>query len=251
MSVDDNAPALEARNLSFRYGAKPTLDEVTFSVKTGETVILLGPNGAGKTTLFSLICGLFAPRSGTIEIAGRSIGRDGAAALAPLGIVFQSQALDMDLSVLQNLRYFCALRGLSRAESNLRIGQELERLGLAERAGQKIRALNGGHRRRVEIARAVLHKPKILLLDEPTVGLDIPTRKDLIANLHARPGDDNIALFWATHLIDEVAETDRVLVMHEGRIAGSGIPAELCRETGTQNLDQAYDHLTNPLREVA
>ena len=242
--------ALQIGNLGFRYGKKQVLDDVTFSVAPGETAILLGPNGAGKTTLFSLICGLFAPQAGNIVIAGRSTGRDGAAALAPLGIVFQSQTLDMDLTVRQNLRYFCALRGMSAAAADARIEEELTRLGMADRAGEKIRALNGGHRRRVEIARAVLHRPQILLLDEPTVGLDIPTRRELIADLHGRPGHDGVALLWATHLIDEVADDDRVLIMHDGRLAADGKPADLCAQTGADSLDQAFGRLTGRLQEA-
>ncbi len=237
------APALDIAGLGFSYGRKHALEDVTFTIRAGETVILLGPNGAGKTTLFALIAGLFSPREGAISIAGRNLGLSGAAALEPLGIVFQAQTLDLDLTVRQNLRYFCALRGMSRVEAELRIAGELSRLGMAGRIDEKVRALNGGHRRRVEIARSVLHRPKILLLDEPTVGLDIPTRRDLIVHLHGM-GAGGLALLWATHLIDEVDDTDRVLIIHEGRLVGDGRPADLARKTGTSNLAEAYRRLT-------
>lgn len=237
-------PALLVRDITFDYGKRRALDGVTFSVQPGQTVILLGPNGAGKSTLFSLISGLFAPQTGSIEISGRSVARDGEAALEPLGIVFQQQTLDLDLTVRQNLRYFCALRGMDRATADQRIKAELARLAMPERIDEKVRALNGGHRRRVEIARAALHQPKVLLLDEPTVGLDIPTRRELIANLHARSGADGTALLWATHLIDEVSESDRVLVLHRGKIIADGLPAALRQQTGAADLDGAFAALT-------
>lgn len=240
----NHRPPLSVAGLTFNYGPRRALDDVAFDVRARETVILLGPNGAGKTTLFSLISGLFAPHAGSISICGKTLSRAGASALDPLGIVFQAQTLDLDLTVRQNLRYFCALHGMSRAAAERRIGEELTRLKMADRIDEKIRALNGGHRRRVEIARAVAHNPKILLLDEPTVGLDIPTRRELIADLHARAADSGVALLWATHLIDEVAETDKVIVLHKGKVARIGTPADLRAATGTPNLDAAFAALT-------
>jgi ABC-2 type transport system ATP-binding protein len=237
-------PALGVVNLSFSYGSRLALDGVDFSIAKGQTTILLGPNGAGKTTLFSLICGLFTTRQGSISIAGRSLSADGVSALAPLGVVFQAQTLDLDLTVRQNLRYYCALRGLVRAEAAQRIDTELARMKMSERIDEKVRALNGGHRRRVEIARAMLDRPEILLLDEPTVGLDIMTRRDLIDDLHRRGGDDGTALLWATHLIDEVRPSDRILVLHKGSIAADGNAAALCERTGTKDLGEAFAALT-------
>jgi ABC-2 type transport system ATP-binding protein len=236
--------ALAVEGLGFVYGARRALSGVSFSVEPGETVILLGPNGAGKTTLFSLVCGLFSTAEGEVTIAGRSLATAGAAALAPLGIVFQSQTLDLDLTVRQNLRYFCALRGMPRGEADGRISCELRRLNMHERIDERVRALNGGHRRRVEIARAMLHRPKILLLDEPTVGLDIPTRRELIADLHLRGREDGTALLWATHLIDEVAPDDRVIVLDRGRLVADGRPAEIARKVGAADLDHAFTLLT-------
>lgn len=250
-SVDPVPPALAVADLSFSYGKRTVLDQVSFSVAPGETVILLGPNGAGKSTLFSLVCGLFSARQGRISIAGSELGNTGPAALAPLGIVFQAQTLDLDLTVRQNLRYFCALRGFPRGLADERIGEEAKRLGFADRLDERVRALNGGHRRRVEIARSMLHRPQILLLDEPTVGLDIPTRRELIFYLHRRSGEDGTALLWATHLIDEIEPTDRIIVMHRGQIAGDGKPADLLESTGAADLASAYDALTDNRLEEA
>ena len=238
-------PALSVHNLCFNYGDKFALKGVSFAIKPGSSVILLGPNGAGKTTLFSLVCGLYAPHEGDITIGGLSARRNGAAALAPLGVVFQAQTLDLDLTVRQNLRYFCSLRGLSRAEADECIDAELTHLEMRHRIDEKVRALNGGHRRRVEIARATLHKPAVLLLDEPTVGLDIPTRSALIDHLHARSRTDRTALLWATHLIDEIYPEDRVLVMNNGHLVADGKPGELVELTGGADLSDAFWKLTD------
>ena len=227
--------ALDINHITFRYGKRLALDDVSLTITEGETVILLGPNGAGKTTLFSLITGLFAPDSGHIDIDGRQLS-DGSDALAPLGIVFQAQTLDLDLSVEQNLFYFCDLHGLERREARPRIDRALDRMDLAARRKDKIRSLNGGHRRRVEIARATLHDPSILLLDEPTVGLDIPTRSELINYLHDLPKRHNCALLWATHLVDEIEATDRVLILHEGRIHRDGLAADLIAASESDDL---------------
>lgn len=238
------APALDLIGVTFAYGTRQALKEVSLRIEPGETVILLGPNGAGKTTLFSIVCGLFSPTAGFVGVAGLDLGRQRTEALAALGIVFQQQTLDLDLSVRQNLSYYCRLRGIPKAEAARRIATELERLKMAERIDERVRDLNGGHRRRVEIARAMLDRPRILLLDEPTVGLDIPTRRELIAYLHTRGVEDGTAVLWATHLIDEVAEADRVVVLHKGQIAASGTPQRLCEEAGAAGLDQAFAKLT-------
>ena len=244
MTKSDQPAALQLQSLSYAYGRKKALDAVDLTIHRGETVILLGPNGAGKTTLFSLISGLFSQRDGRIAIAGKDRTEAGAAALAPLGIVFQAQTLDLDLSVGQNLQYFCALRGIEPTIAKQRIDTELARFKMSDRINDKVRSLNGGHRRRVEIARAVLHQPQILLLDEPTVGLDIPTRRELIDDLHQRSTENGSALLWATHLIDEAIDTDRILVLHEGRIVADGSIESLTSQTGTDDLAGAFAALT-------
>ena len=198
-------PVLTVKDLSYWYGSKQALDDVSFEVWPGKVTALLGPNGAGKTTLFSLITRLFDAPTGRIEIAGRSPAEWGARALGPLGVVFQQPTLDLDLSVKQNLRYFAALRGLKRKDADERMARALDALDMKERIGERVRALNGGHRRRVEIARALLHSPKLMLLDEPTIGLDDPTRRAIVRHVHELARSDNIGVLWATHLFDEIA----------------------------------------------
>lgn len=234
--------ALALQNVSFDYGKKRALDGVSATISAGEIVILLGPNGAGKTTLFSLICGLFAADSGTILINGRSL-LERADALGPLGIVFQSQTLDLDLTVAQNLNYFCALHGLAKKTAQTRIRDGLERMDLAHRANDKIRTLNGGHRRRVEIVRATLHQPKILLLDEPTVGLDIPTRAELVEYIRALPATHNCAILWATHLVDELREGDRIMMLHNGKLRHDGYTKQLLEDTSVADLSSLMQQL--------
>ena len=237
VGIPASVPALEIDGVCFNYGSKRALDDVSIRIDAAETVMLLGANGAGKSTLFSLICGLFAADTGSIAINGKRL-QNGADALAPLGIVFQSQTLDLDLSVQQNLMYFCALHGISRPDARLRIDKALQRLDLQDRRHHKVRTLNGGHRRRVEIARATLHDPSILLLDEPTVGLDIPTRSELIRYIHALPATQGCAVLWATHLIDEIADDDRVLMMHNGQLRCDGPANQLCSDAQVSDLSE-------------
>ncbi len=237
-------PALAVTDVSFTYRTARVLDGVSFAIERGHFAALLGPNGAGKTTLFSLITRLLVSRSGDISICGLDIRTGGARALAPLGIVFQQPTLDLDLTVRQNLRYFARLRGFSRAEAERRIERELARLGMAERAQETVRALNGGHRRRVEIARALLHDPQLLLLDEPTVGLDFPSRKAIVEHVHELAGDRKIGILWATHLIDEIRHTDDLVLIDKGRVVESGVAGDVVARSGTASLDAAFTRLT-------
>jgi ABC-2 type transport system ATP-binding protein len=244
----DSPPALSVAELSYAYGRKNVLDRVSFSVAPGECTILLGPNGAGKTTLFSLITRLYASRQGRILIAGHDIGKASNRALAQLGVVFQQPTLDLDLTVLQNLRYHASLHGLSRRRADARIREELERQGMYERRKEKVRQLNGGHRRRVEIARALLHEPRLLLLDEPTVGLDVPSRKAIVEYVHRLCAESGIAVLWATHLIDEIFETDRLVVLHKGIVRAKGSIPEVLSTAGAETVGDAFHMLT---REAA
>ena len=236
--------ALSIENLSFSYSAKKALDQISFKICPGECMLLLGPNGAGKSTLFSLITRLYDTREGRIELCGFDIKKQTRQALAKLGVVFQQTTLDMDLSVMQNLRYHAALHGLGRKLSTQRIQQELERLNMYDRRFEKIRQLNGGHRRRVEIARALLHKPALLLLDEPTVGLDVPSRLAIVEYVHQLATDEKLAVLWASHLIDEVYPDDHVIVLHKGRIKANGTVNEVLKITDTSMVKDAFYNLT-------
>ena len=235
---------IEARNLSFRYGDKPVLKEVSFALTSGRFHALLGPNGAGKSTLFGLLTRLLALQQGDILLAGQSLKKQPAEAMRKIGVVFQQNALDLDLTVRQNLQYHAALHGLSRKEARARGDRELARFGLLDRANDAVRQLNGGHRRRVEIARALLHEPSLLLLDEPTVGLDVASRKALNEHVRTLCDEDGLTVFWATHLIEEVREDDRVLILHQGRLLADGTGHAICRAQGTRDLAETFHSLT-------
>ncbi len=237
-------PALAVTGLGYSYGPRQALKDVSFDLAPGSFTVLLGPNGAGKTTLFSLITRLFDSRLGSIRVYGFEVRRRPSQALRRIGVVFQQRTLDLDLTVAQNLRYHAALHGIERREARLRIDSELARAGLGERADDKVRQLSGGEARRVEIARALLHRPRLLLLDEPTVGLDIPSRRRILDHAH-RLAEDGIALLWATHLIDEAAPGDRVIVLHGGRVAAQGNAVEIARAAGAADLGAAFTALTS------
>lgn len=218
---------LEVGDLSYSYGAKLALDKVSFAIQPGQFCALLGPNGAGKSTLFGLLTRLFVSPNGTIQVAGHDLARAPRQALARIGVVFQSQTLDLDLSVQRNLAYFAALQGIAGKDAKIRISEALERLGMAERAHERARDLNGGHRRRMEIARALIHRPKVLLLDEPTVGLDAPSRYAITDYVHELAENEGLSVLWATHLVDEIRDNDRLVVLHHGRIVEDGIASEI------------------------
>jgi ABC-2 type transport system ATP-binding protein len=236
--------ALSIENLSFSYGGKKALDQLSFTINSGECTLLLGPNGAGKSTLFSLVTRLYDSHEGRIELCGFDVKQQTRQALAKLGVVFQQTTLDMDLSVMQNLRYHTSLHGLGRKVALQRIQQELERLNMYERRFEKIRQLNGGHRRRVEIARALLHKPALLLLDEPTVGLDVPSRLAIVEYVHQLVTEEKLAVLWASHLIDEIYPEDHLIVLHKGQIKSKGTVDEVLQTTGTTSIKDAFYSLT-------
>lgn len=240
--------ALSVENLSFAYGNKnpnkTALNQVNFTIRTGECTLLLGPNGAGKSTLFALITRLYDSRQGRIELCGFDVRRQSRRALAKLGVVFQQPTLDMDLSVMQNLLYHADLHGMDGKLARQRIQQELERLDMYERRFEKAKELNGGHRRRVEIARALLHQPSLLLLDEPTVGLDVPSRTAIVSYVHQLASDGQLAVLWASHLIDEVYPQDHLIVLHQGSIQANGPVSEVLAAAQTDTINAAFDHFT-------
>lgn len=248
----ENTSGIDIRDLRLAYGSRPALVGVTFAARPARFTALLGPNGAGKSTLVSVLCGLVHPEQGSVKILGHDIVRQPRAALGEMGLVFQQQTLDLDLSVDQNMRYFAALRGLAGIDARRRIDASLERMGLLHRAKEKVRTLNGGHRRRLEIARALVHDPQVLILDEPTVGLDVDSRADLIEHAHALSSDSGLTILWATHLVDEIWETDDVIVLHRGRIEAAGPLGTVLERTGAATIIDAYRQLTlSAIDEVA
>src|SRR3954469_12011014 len=236
--------ALSVANVSHSYGARRALDKVSFTVAPASFTALLGLNGAGKSTLFSLITRLFGVRAGHISIFGHDIGRDPGEALRRMGVVFQPRTLDLDLSVRQNLLYHAALQGIGRRKATLDAGEVLSRMGLADRDSSKVRDLSGGQMRRLEIARALLHRPRLLLLDEPTVGLDVKARADILNHVRRLANEQGIGVLSATHLFDEIIPDDELVVLHQGRTLAQGKVAHVIENAGARDLHSAFMHLT-------
>ncbi len=239
-----NIPALSIEGLSHSFGARKALIGVSFAIGAGSFTVLLGPNGAGKTTLFSLVTRLYNNRVGSIRVFGFEVRQQPSEALARIGAIFQQRTLDLDLTVADNLRYHAALHGMSRRDAKERIQTELGRAGLLDRLNDKVRSLSGGQMRRVEIAAALLHRPRLLLLDEPTVGVDIGSRQAILDHVHRLCREDGLGVLWATHLIDEVNPGDDVVVLHQGRVLAHGDADAVARAADAANIRAAFTKLT-------
>jgi ABC-2 type transport system ATP-binding protein len=243
-TVDPQNIRLLIDQVSKSYGPRKALDRISLQVSAGEFVALLGPNGAGKSTLFQLLSGLFVADSGSIEVCGHAIRRSPVAALARLGIVFQQATLDLDLSVERNLRFHASLHGIGGRLAEERIGAELATQGLLDRRRDKVRELSGGNRRKVELARALVHQPDVLLMDEATVGLDPASRRQLLDQVRALCRERGLAVLWASHLVDEAADADRIVVLHRGHVIADQTPSELIAQSGAGDLATAFLQLT-------
>lgn len=219
--------ALTVRGVSHAFGRTRALDDVSFSAPRGAFTALLGVNGAGKSTLFNLITRLFDTQSGSIAVCGYDVRGAPTAALRRLGVVFQSRALDPNLTVAQNIVYHGALHGMGRRAALARGEAVLARVAMSDRMDDKVGRLSGGQARRVEIARALLHRPELLLCDEATVGLDVQSRSAIVADVHKLAAEEGAGVLWASHLIDEVAAQDRVVVLHRGRVLAEGPATEV------------------------
>ncbi|WP_371734217.1 ABC transporter ATP-binding protein [Acidisphaera sp. S103] len=244
-------PALSVTGVSHAYGARKALDNVTLTVGQGQFTALLGLNGAGKTTLLSLITRLFDTKTGSISVLGHRIDREPGEALRQLGVVFQARTLDLDLSIRENLLFHASLHGIGGYEARQRAADVLAEVELAERARDKARNLSGGQMRRVEIARALLHRPRLLVLDEPTVGLDIASKLAIVTHVRTLVRERGVAVLWTTHLLDEIEPSDNVVILHQGKRMAAGLVSDVVAQTGADNLRGAFTSLTGSREPAA
>lgn len=228
--------------VSHQYGGHHALDNINLCLKPGLTM-LLGPNGAGKSTLFALITGLQKLTQGSITFDGATLSQSRTNIMAKMGVVFQQSTLDIDLSVKQNLSYFASLHGISTTSALSHIQGLLDELDLTSKLNTKIRNLNGGHRRRVELARCLIHKPSLLLLDEPTVGLDIESRHLILRVVQALAHSQNVSVLWATHLFEEVKHNNNLIVLSKGRVLAHDQCEALLAKYHQQDIEHLWQHL--------
>jgi ABC-2 type transport system ATP-binding protein len=241
---------IEVRNLTHRYGDRVALSNVGFEVKQGEIFGLLGPNGGGKSTLFRVLATMMAPTEGSAAIAGHDVVREPAAVRRKVGVVFQTQSLDKALTVEENLRAQGHLHGLSGAVLRERMEGAMTRLGLHDRRKDLVETLSGGLRRRVEIAKALLHRPRVLLMDEASTGLDPAARRDLSRHVEELRAQDGVTILLTTHILEEAGRCDRLILLHQGRIVAAGSPGDLCACIGGDVVVlQATDDNAQPLAE--
>jgi len=243
-------PAIVVHGVSHAYGARKALEDVSLTVEAARFTALLGLNGAGKTTLFSLITRLYDTRQGFISVLGHRVSEDPREALRQLGVVFQARTLDLDISVMENLLYHAALHGIGNREARRRAQVVLAEIDLADRARDQVRKLSGGQMRRVEIARALLHEPRVLVLDEPTVGLDVASKSAILRQVRTLVQERGIAVLWATHLLDEVMPGDAVVVLHRGKVLAAGEFADIVAASGASDIRGAFIALTGGVPET-
>jgi len=224
--------AVRIRDLRHRFPGREALAGISLDVRRGELLALLGPNGSGKTTLFRILSTALRPAAGSVSILGADVLRSPAEARRALGVVFQAPSLDRKLTAIENLRHQGRLYGLGGADLERRIADALESVGLAARAGERVERLSGGLARRVELAKGMLHRPGLLLLDEPTTGLDPAARREFWGYLDAVRGESGATAVVTTHLMDEAERGDRIALLDEGRLVALGTPAELKAEIG-------------------
>jgi ABC-2 type transport system ATP-binding protein len=225
-------PAVEVEDLRHLYGTRVALDGVSFTVPPGQIFGLLGPNGGGKTTLFKIVSTLLAPSGGTVRVFGNDVAREAAAVRRRLGVVFQKPALDNRLTVEENLRHQGHLYGLRGLRLTGRIAEVLSRVRLAERRGDLVADLSGGLQRRAEVAKALLHRPQLLVLDEPSTGLDPSARRDIWQDLSDLRASEGTTVILTTHLMEEAAGCDRVAILDAGRLVALDAPGALTSSIG-------------------
>ena len=231
--VPASTPAvIQVRSLQHRYGDRAALNGVSFDVRTAEIFGLLGPNGSGKTTLFRILSTLMLPSHGTAMLMGRDVVRDPMGVRRKIGIVFQAQSIDLKLTAAENLRHQGHLYGVSGGALTRRVREMLARVALTDRADDRVETFSGGMQRRLELARGLLHRPSVLLLDEPTTGLDPGARRDLWQYLKALRDEDGVSVLVTTHLMEEAEHCDRLAILNDGNIVALGTPAELKHEIG-------------------
>ena len=230
-------PAISARDLRKRYGDFEAVRGVTFDVQPGETFGFLGPNGAGKSTTISMLCTLLTPTGGRALVADHDVVTEQAGVRRRIGLVFQDPTLDDYLTAAENLRFHAELYGVPRAMVPRRVQEVLEMVGLWERRDSVVRTFSGGMKRRLEIARGLLHSPRVLFLDEPTVGLDPQTRLHIWSYVNELKRREQITMFLTTHYMDEAEYCDRIAIMDNGVIVVTGTPEELKAGVGKDRIE--------------
>jgi ABC-2 type transport system ATP-binding protein len=229
-------PALEVSGVSHYYGARQALHDLSLSVAAGEIVAFLGPNGGGKTTLFRLLSTLIPLRHGSIRVLGHDLRTDVQTVRQLLGVVFQAPSLDKKLTVAENLKHQGHLYGLEGRRLAQRQATMLAALGLTQRSGERTETLSGGLRRRVELAKGLLHEPRLLLLDEPSTGLDPAARSDLWTYLRSVRAEQGVTIVLTTHLLEEADKADRLAILHEGRLVAFDTPQALRATVGGDSI---------------
>ena len=237
------APVISVQNLVHRYESRTALNGVSFDVRPAELFGLLGPNGSGKTTLFRILSTLMIPTGGRAVVMGCDAAQDPASLRRQIGVVFQAQSVDAKLTAYENLWHQGHLYGLRGSALRQRVGEILARVGLADRAKERVETFSGGMQRRIELAKGLLHHPGVLLLDEPTTGLDPGARRDLWQYLQMLRDEEHVSVLVTTHLMEEAERCDRLAIMNEGNLVALGTPTELKSEIGGDVIlmDAAHD----------